>query len=56
MKLITKINLVLVSVVVAALEIIGMVTRSMLQQNAQNDVISRAGLMMEAALGKRKTP
>lgn len=53
MKLITKINLALVAVFLTALLIIGAITHNMLQQNAREEVMSRAGMMMEAALAIR---
>lgn len=53
MKLITKINLVLLSVFLLALAVIGTITHAMLQQNARDEVIAHAGMMMEAALAIR---
>jgi protein-histidine pros-kinase len=53
MKLITKINLVIFSVFLIALVAVGGISYSMLHKNAREEVISHAGMMMEAALAIR---
>jgi len=53
MKLIVKFNLVLIGVLLLGLILTGLVSYRILQQNARNEIIERAGLMMEAALAVR---
>jgi protein-histidine pros-kinase len=53
MKLKTKFNLVLSSVFIVGLMIVGFVSHTVLQNNAKEEVIKHAGMMMEAALAIR---
>lgn len=53
MKLTLKFNLVLILVFAIGLGITGVLSWSILQDNARKEVIERAGLMMEAALAVR---
>ena len=53
MKITTKINLMLISVFSLGLLIVGFVSYRMLHENARNEVITHAGMMMEAALAIR---
>lgn len=53
MKLSTKFNLVLVSVFVLGLVATAALSYTILQKNARQEVVERAGLMMEAALAMR---
>ena len=53
MKLILKFNLILIGVLALGLAFTGVASYQILQQNARNEIIERAGLMMEAALAMR---
>jgi len=53
MTLTTKINLALSAVFVAGLCITGYISRAILQENAKQEVITHAGLMMESAYAAR---
>jgi len=53
MSLTTKFNLVLISVFSLGLVVTGYLSHSVLQTNARNEVLERAGLMMESALAVR---
>lgn len=53
MKLKTKFNLVLVGVFSVSLLVTGFLSHKILQQNAREEVIQQAGMMMEAALAIR---
>lgn len=53
MSLIAKFNLVLLGVFSLGLTVSGFLSYSILQNNARNEVIARAGLMMESALAVR---
>ncbi|MGD8514176.1 MAG: DUF3365 domain-containing protein [Granulosicoccaceae bacterium] len=53
MKLTTKFNLVLLSVFTIGLIVVGYVSHYVLQNNARQEVIRHAGMMMEAALAMR---
>ena len=53
MKLLLKFNLVFVIVFVLGLVVTGLVSRSLLQRNAQEEVLDHARLMMEKALAVR---
>lgn len=53
MKLVVKFNLVLVSVLLLGLLLTGTLSYRILQQNARNEIVERAGMMMEAALAVR---
>jgi len=53
MSLTTKFNLVLSAVFSLGLVVTGFLSYSILQANARNEVIARAGLMMESALAVR---
>lgn len=53
MSLTTKFNLVLIAVFSLGLTVSGFISYSILQDNARNEVVARAGLMMESALAVR---
>jgi len=53
MKLKTKFNLVLSSVFIVGLAIAGYISHTVLHNNAKDEVITHAGMMMEAALAIR---
>jgi hypothetical protein len=53
MKLVSKFNAVIVVVFLIGLIITAWITWAILQTNARNVVVERAGLMMEAALSTR---
>jgi len=53
MSLTAKFNLVLIAVFSLGLAVTGYISHSILQDNARNEVIARAGLMMESALAVR---
>lgn len=53
MKLTLKFNLVLIAVFVLGLAVTGALSYRILQQNARQEIIDRAGLMMESALAVR---
>jgi len=53
MSLTAKFNLVLIAVFSLGLAVTGFLSYSILQANARNEVIERAGLMMESALAVR---
>ncbi len=53
MKLATKFNLVLSSVFISGLIVAGFISYVVLHNNARNEVIKHAGMMMEAALAIR---
>jgi protein-histidine pros-kinase len=53
MKLKTKFNLVLSSVFIVGLMVVGFISHTVLQNNAKEEVIKHAGMMMEAALAIR---
>jgi len=53
MKLVVKFNLVLAAVLLLGLMLIGTLSYRILQENARNEIIERAGMMMEAALAVR---
>jgi len=53
MKLVTKFNAVIVTVFVLGLAVTGAISWTILQSNARNEILERAGLMMEAALAMR---
>ncbi len=53
MKLTLKFNLVLIAVFVLGLGVTGALSYRILQQNARQEIIDRAGLMMESALAVR---
>ena len=53
MTLTTKINLALSAVFLAGLIITGYITHAILQDNAEREVITHAGMMMESALAAR---
>lgn len=53
MKLSTKFNLVLISITVVGLFLSGFFSYRVLQENARQEIIERAGLMMESALAMR---
>lgn len=53
MSLIAKFNLVLIGVFAVALVITGVLSYYILQRNARQEVVERAGMMMEAALAVR---
>ena len=53
MKLTLKFNLVLLAVFLIGLAITGHVSYNMLQQNARDEVVQNARIMMEAALAAR---
>lgn len=52
-SLVARFNLVLVGVLAVALATTGVLTYQILQRNARQEVIERAGMMMEAALAVR---
>ena len=54
MRLRTKFSLVLVVVFSGSLVVTGWLSYNMLQQNARDEVIRNAGIMMEAALSARE--
>ncbi len=53
MKLVSKFNLVVIAVFLVGLAITGWFSWTILQSNARNEIVARAGLMMEAALATR---
>jgi len=53
MSLTAKFNLVLIAVFSLGLAVTGYLSHSILQANARNEVVARAGLMMESALAVR---
>ena len=53
MKLVSKFNLVVISVFLVGLGITAWISWTILQQNARNEIVERAGLMMEAALARQ---
>ena len=53
MKLVSKFNLVVVSVFLVGLGVTAWISWTILNQNARNEIAERAGLMMEAALAMR---
>lgn len=53
MKLTTKFNLVLITVFTIGLVVVGYVSHYVLQNNARQEVIRHAGMMMQAALAMR---
>ncbi|MDL2354040.1 MAG: DUF3365 domain-containing protein [Pseudomonadota bacterium] len=53
MKLLLKVNLLLVAAFGAGLAVTGVLTNQVLQDNAKREVLSHASLMMEAALAAR---
>lgn len=53
MKLVVKFNMVLIGVLALGLLLIGTLSYRILQQNARNEIVERAGMMMEAALAVR---
>jgi HAMP domain-containing protein len=53
MRLMVKFNLVLVAVFALGLVVTGALSYRILQQNARQEIVDRAGLMMEAALAVR---
>ena len=53
LSLITKFNMVLISVSCVALAVTGILSYRILQENARQEVVERAELMMEAALAVR---
>ena len=53
MKLVVKFNLVLITVLALGLILTGTLSYRILQQNARNEIVERAGMMMEAALAVR---
>jgi HAMP domain-containing protein len=53
MKLIIKFNVILFGVLLLGLGFTGVVSYQILQQNARNEIIERAGMMMESALAVR---
>jgi len=53
MKLILKFNLILIGVLSLGLVFTGVASYQILQQNARNEIVERAGMMMEAALAVR---
>lgn len=53
MKLMLKFNLVLIAVFALGLVVTGALSYRILQQNARQEIVDRAGLMMEAALAVR---
>lgn len=53
MSLTAKFNLVLIAVFSLGLAVSGYISYSILQDNARNEVVERAGLMMESALAVR---
>lgn len=53
MKLVVKFNLVLIGVLALGLLLTGTLSYRILQQNARNEILERAGMMMEAALAVR---
>lgn len=53
MSLIAKFNLVLIGVFAVALVVTGVLSYYILQRNARQEVVERAGMMMEAALAVR---
>ncbi len=53
MKLTLKFNLVLIVVFALGLAVTGLLSYSILQKNARQEIIDRAGLMMESALAVR---
>jgi len=53
MKLVIKFNLVLITVLALGLVLTGTLSYRILQQNARNEIVERAGMMMEAALAVR---
>ncbi|GMQ90668.1 MAG: DUF3365 domain-containing protein [Gammaproteobacteria bacterium] len=54
MKLTLKFNLVLILVFTLGLAVTGVLSYRILQENAFNEVVQRAGLMMDAALAMRR--
>jgi HAMP domain-containing protein len=53
MRIVTKFNLVLISVSAVAMACTGYVSYSILQENAKREVIQHAGMMLEAAVAIR---
>jgi protein-histidine pros-kinase len=53
MKLVSKFNLVVVLVFIVGLGVTGWISWTILHTNARNEIVERAGLMMEAALATR---
>jgi len=54
MKLVAKFNLVLISVCSIGLAVAGWLSYNILEQNANDEVLQHAGIMMESALAVRK--
>lgn len=53
MKLVSKFNSVIIAVFLVGLGITAWISWTILQSNARNEIVERAGLMMEAALAMR---